>query len=418
MPHSLTHSLTRAATPSVVSFGFSTAAESNKQNKDEVAFLDYNRSMHRNSERKAQFFADRLIDPHTDEVTLQTEKPYVVVDLGCNTGSLLEKLHLIMASMKPVEYMFKFIGVDLNQDMLRLAKQRLGKYNETDPENINLQAYSASKLEKMKSNPFLQKASVNWRFSGSPWEKWSKNHLYNGNLDTLGRFTIIHGDITETNYGRNTIDAFLMSSVLHEIYSYGGENGYSYDEVYSALQNLFDSLEHGGRVIIRDPARPENPGEYLLVTPNEEDGQNPNSLNELLSTDPHLLSTRSLLDRFLVQFKPANGQFEIIDGKYQLPAWLISEFIRHRVVRKSATEWNAEMKEQYGVFTEAELRKTADLIGFNPIEVRSVFNPDSTAVGIEEELQISDLEGNVICQSERFPTHLYAVLEKPKQVLS
>lgn len=50
------------------------------------------------------------------------------------------------------------------------------------------------------------------------------------------------------------VDSIIFSSILHEIYSYtDGQNGrFDIESVKSALSNAFDSLNKGGRIIIRD----------------------------------------------------------------------------------------------------------------------------------------------------------------------
>ena len=55
------------------------------------------------------------------------------------------------------------------------------------------------------------------------------------------------------------VGSVIFSSILHEIYSYTQtENGrFEIDSVKKALRNAYDSLESGGRIIIRDGVKTE-----------------------------------------------------------------------------------------------------------------------------------------------------------------
>jgi len=69
------------------------------------------------------------------------------------------------------------------------------------------------------------------------------------------------------------VDTILFSSIIHEIYSYTdlGNGMFDYESVRRALQNAADSLNKGGRIIIRDGIK--TPGrEYIEIHFKTKDG--------------------------------------------------------------------------------------------------------------------------------------------------
>jgi SAM-dependent methyltransferase len=58
-------------------------------------------------------------------------------------------------------------------------------------------------------------------------------------------------NVTDQNFKENTIDTFIYSSVLHEVYSYIGESA-----LIDVLHKTYLQLSSGGRIVIRDVVGP------------------------------------------------------------------------------------------------------------------------------------------------------------------
>lgn len=63
------------------------------------------------------------------------------------------------------------------------------------------------------------------------------------------KYNVINGDALNINEYFNNLDTIIFSSILHEIYSY---TGFKKENVITSINNAYKSLNHGGRIIIRD----------------------------------------------------------------------------------------------------------------------------------------------------------------------
>jgi len=256
-------------------------------------------------------------------------------------------------------------------------------------------------------------------------------------------------------YVENSASAFAAQAVLHEIYTY---NGFQHQPVVDTLNEMHRALEPGGRVIIRDPAKPDDPDEQLHITLNNTAGRNPHSLGELLQAPPSELSQAVLMRRFIHQYIPLQRNpsaqervSQLNENQYIMPAWLISEFFRKRTFVYTPEYWDAEMKEQNAAFNADELRKLAIDAGFKQKNVFIVngFEKDfygkvtdigtygakflmdralamgyvesssekkireyATHIKESEDIAIRDMNGRWVDQDERLPSHLYGLLVK------
>lgn len=213
--------------------------------------------------------------------------------------------------------------------------------------------------------------------------------------------------------GTDKLDAVMMSSFLHELYSYAPVP-FSRDYAVQGLKETGRILRPGGKLMIRDPARPEQPDEVLRVQPFRNNGTNPTTRDALLASDPAQLSSASLLERFLIEFPPAaeHDPGENLGKRtdFNLPAWVTSEFIRHRVFARDINDWTSELRECYGVFTTSELADAAQQAGFRVDTIETGFNAENRSVGYGREMRIFSSGGEEVDQATRFPTQVYAVL--------
>jgi SAM-dependent methyltransferase len=218
-------------------------------------------------------------------------------------------------------------------------------------------------------------------------------------------------------FQKGSAKALVLSSLFHELYSYGDPpfNKERLKEVFAFYKEI---LADKGRIIVRDPARPENPKESLYFKPSQEDGLLTTDYQELVETPPDNLSTFSLYLRFIHDFKSLTKQEKMIllsnhnGNLFQAPAWLLSEFLRHRTLTDTLEHWNSEMKEHYGVFTVEETKTFFGKIGLTTVEAKTYFNPKNHSVITNGEVQIWDQSRSLVNRAERLSTNLIAVAEK------
>lgn len=216
-----------------------------------------------------------------------------------------------------------------------------------------------------------------------------------------------------------SVSVITMSSILHEIYSYAGKK-FTYEAVMHCLKDAKRLLKLNGRIIIKDPAKPENPDELLIFSLSSTDGHDHDDA-DLLSAHPGELSTHARYRRFLHEFHPLKDKVGYDFHRpinrdqrlYRAPAWLLSEFLRHRNLAESPQIWSSEMQERYGVFTKNEAREALSEAGFTNVMVKTSFNPGNHSAIKQGEVQIWSLQGDVVDQASRLPTGMLIIGDNP-----
>lgn len=64
------------------------------------------------------------------------------------------------------------------------------------------------------------------------------------------------------HFGENSFDNIVCSSILHEVYSYGG---YDVNKIHHALNDFYKMLRPGGRLLIRDGVMPDNHEDDIVL---------------------------------------------------------------------------------------------------------------------------------------------------------
>ena len=213
----------------------------------------------------------------------------------------------------------------------------------------------------------------------------------------------------------NDANVFLLSSVLHEIFSYG-ENSFSENNVAMLFDSLYKKLKPGGMVLLRDPVKPANPDELLTLKLNTKNGQNFEQVEDCLNVAPNNLSTASLFRRFIKEFVPAStGNYSVApDGVSSAPAWLVYEFLRHRVWAKNDEDWASELKEQYGSVTVEELTEIVEAAGFRIEELKLGRDSKKGYYGIDGLMEIiNPTDDKHINLGKRMPLTMEVILKKP-----
>jgi SAM-dependent methyltransferase len=136
--------------------------------------------------------------------------------------------------------------------------------------------------------------------------------------------SIIQGDALNRQFENGSIDTIILSSVLHEIYSY---NNYQIDALEKALSNACEMLAPGGRIIIRDGIMPA-PQTFYLKFGNDE--------------------TKASFKKFAEDFIPRKISYSPASdsGFPELSSADAYEFLSKYFYKEN---WAIEVKEQFGI---------------------------------------------------------------------
>lgn len=158
------------------------------------------------------------------------------------------------------------------------------------------------------------------------------------------------------------LDNILASSVVHEIFSYGNDNGSpgKISSVESFLDSAFTALAPGGRLIIRDGVHPEpelTQNAQMRMTKNQ------GHVQKFLEASPF---TQEELDRKIQIEDKGNGVF----------TGSLSSLMEFAFTYTWGEEsFEREVEEFYGVFTLSELSETAQQRGFTLIHAEKYLQP-------------------------------------------
>lgn len=171
-------------------------------------------------------------------------------------------------------------------------------------------------------------------------------------------------NITDQNFKENTINTFIYSSILHEIYSYIGEKA-----LKKLLKNTFDQLAPHGRIIIRDVVGPANKEEVVLLKLNTRDGKTTGEIKEL--------STYAKFFRFAKEFKPRKINFKevIIEGTKFIELNL-GDAYEYLSKMNYIDNWKSEMHEEFGFWSLSVWKKELEKIGFSIVDGSKEFQSD------------------------------------------
>ncbi len=187
----------------------------------------------------------------------------------------------------------------------------------------------------------------------------------------LANLDFIVGDIAKPVFEQGSLDGIFDSSVLHHVTSYVG---YRYDNAGEALAAQAAQLKTGGVLVVRDFLAP-GVEEVLLDLPGNDGDE---------SGDPAVCSTSSLFERFTGEFRSlsdtpgfayqALGATPGREGwkRYRISLHHATEFILRKDYR---TDWVAEVKEEYGYFTQSEFERHFASLGLRILASTPIRNP-------------------------------------------
>src|SRR6185503_1397756 len=159
------------------------------------------------------------------------------------------------------------------------------------------------------------------------------------------------------------------SSVLHHVTSFGG---YRHEAAGEAMAVQAQALRVGGVLIVRDFVAPESQPVTLEVP--ADDGEP--------IDDPRRASTAALLERFAREARSLHERPGIACERLQTarPGWrryaldlrAAAEFVLRKDYR---ADWEAEVKEEYTYFTQAEFEARMAAMGLRVLASTPIRNP-------------------------------------------
>jgi|GEM_PF-2118407 len=230
--------------------------------------------------------------------------------------------------------------------------------------------------------------------------------------DNQALATLVYGDASLQNFPEESVDVKYYSTSGHEIESFGGK-----DRMVMAVKSTLAELKAGGRIIIRDFAKPEikDPVYMQIQTQGGLDDVVEVSKNGYI--DYNLLSTKALFLRFHQEFSGGDAfKFEIIniDGQeyIKLDACWAHEFY----LRKDYTaNWRQEIQEKYTYWTPQQAKNILEEAGYTGVQVVPDPNEYILTNRLNGKIGLFILDDHGKLRDIPFPpTHMVVTGEKPK----
>lgn len=162
-------------------------------------------------------------------------------------------------------------------------------------------------------------------------------------------------NVTDQNFKENTINTFIYSSVMHEVFSYLGER-----TLHRVLDHTYRQLAYGGRMIIRDVVGPEHPHQRVAMVLRQDDGGRKGPIEKL--------STYEKFFQFVKDFQPRRIHFtkKTIDGRPYiiLPLRDAYEYLSKMTYTDN---WASEMHETFGFYSFSQWQKVLRQHGFTVV---------------------------------------------------
>ena len=219
-------------------------------------------------------------------------------------------------------------------------------------------------------------------------------------LEEKHRWTVANHNFVKGPFNVS-VDNIVFSSILHEIYSYTRIDGkkFQIESVKRALKNAYDSLNPGGRIIIRDGVKTENV----------------NNENYILT---EYVEVEKAFRKFLKDFKgdiDNSSRIHILKGCRNMLGYYLIQADDINLLREFACTYTwgkdsyaIEVQEQFGYFTLKEYVEELKNIGFK-IKVAEEYLEKGYPEHLKSKLEFVDEDENPV----KFPnTNLIIVATK------
>lgn len=184
-------------------------------------------------------------------------------------------------------------------------------------------------------------------------------------------------EITE-NFGHEFFNSVVLSSIMHEVFSYGNRNGlhkHSLESFEDTLREIHASLVAGGHLIIRDGVLAENWDDKVELV----------MLNGDVEGVEKYLEMQPFKDRVALTYQGDNtflGNLESVTAFAYTYTWGEDALPR-------------ESQELFGVLTQTEYRTLLENHGFTMIHSEE-YVQDGYVKALSPKMEIRDMEGNIL----------------------
>ncbi len=221
---------------------------------------------------------------------------------------------------------------------------------------------------------------------------------------------LVYGDASKKVFPDNSVKVKYYSTSGHEIESFGGHG-----RMKEALQSTFRELVPGGRIIIRDFAKPSREAPVLMRIhsqvgePTVPAGTAPEAI------DYNVLSTRALLERFKEEFNGGGTvafTTVVLEGVEYIkidPEWAHEFYLR----KDYTANWRQEIKEKYTYWSAEEAKAHLAEAGYVNIQVIPDPNQYILKNRLEGKISLFDSTDGELKAIPFPPTHFIIVGEKP-----
>lgn len=191
------------------------------------------------------------------------------------------------------------------------------------------------------------------------------------------------------------IDSVIFSSIMHEIYSYTEFEGkqFNINSVKTALYHAKKSLNHGGRIIIRDGVKTDS-NDVVSI--------------RIKDADMMVLARNYLRDfKGLEELRDESGNWRDVrvdDNVITAPINLVRECLY--TITWGPMSYPSEVQEQFGYLTLENYVKVLEEIGMNVIEAKQ-FTESGYPAHLDDKVELIDFDWDDI------PSNCIIVAEKP-----
>jgi ubiquinone/menaquinone biosynthesis C-methylase UbiE len=226
-----------------------------------------------------------------------------------------------------------------------------------------------------------------------------------------GLTQMVFGDAANQNFPDNSVDIKFFSTSGHEVESYGGQG-----RMTTAVKTTYDELRPGGKLVIRDFAKPAGKEPIYMQILSEGGVEDPAEATDNGFLDYSLLSTKALFHRFHEEFAGGDAfDYEQVSRDGQEYIKVLPEWAHEFYLRKDYTaNWRQEIREKYTYWTENQAEEILTNAGYTDIKVI----PDPSDYIVQNRLKgkiaLFDEDEQGQLQEIPFPaTHMLVVGTKP-----